>query len=559
MTEKRSFTKFINFINFSWPFLVLLLCELFFFRNVIASDLLFGDNGDGRFCTIVAEHWYQVLKGQHSFGSLGIFYPVDGTIAYSDMLLGYAPVYCLLRFLHFNMFAAYKWTLILIHAAGSFLMYGMLYITLKVRKGWALIATASFSFSSVYAFIILHTQLVIISLLPALAWSMILFVRAVLDEKRRRKNIFACLSVTLMAVLMYTGWYIAFFAIIFLLFYLAAYVLVSLIVKKKAFWAEAGVFIKKIGRDIFWYIGYAVLILLPFVRLYIPVMQMNGGHVYNSIVCYIPQLIDLINVTPHNLCMGWMFDALHLGDRTLTGEVWEGYSLVCWALFISMCILGIRALKHRKDLWILSVSLVLAIGISLLFTIQIGENGLSLWYLIYKLVPGAGSIRAVGRYLFVLLFPVSMAIGIFGSIGTQKLLSGHRTVYRIGAVVVFVLLFISNVTREGVAAGWYESEQMTVSGRVSPPPADCETVFVVNPPQEDRAPLFDQLDGMEIAAYYSLDTLNGYSAIIPEHYDGIVDVKGEDYIESVSRWIQIYGLTNVYAYDLSQNIWIKIN
>lgn len=556
MTESRKSIKWLNYI---WPYLVLLLCELFFFRNVIGSDLLFGDDGDGRFCTIVAEHWYQVLKGQHSFGRLGIFYPIDDTIAYSDMLLGYAPVYCVLRFMHFNMFAAYKWTLILIHAVGSVLMYGMLNVTLRVRKEWALIATASFSFSSVYAFIILHTQLAIISLLPALAWCMILFVKAVLDEKRWHKNVYACLSITLMAVLMYTGWYIAFFVIIFLLFYLAAYVLVAWIAKKKAFWAEVIVFLRKIGKDIWWYIGYTVLILLPFIRLYIPVLQMSGGRDYSSIVCYIPQLIDLINVTPDNLCMGWMFDALHLGERTLTGEVWEGYSLVCWALFIGMSILGMKVLKHKKDMRILMMALVLAIGLSLLFTIQIGEKGISLWYLIYRLMPGAGSIRAVGRYLFVLLFPVSVLIGVMGSIGTGKWLNDRRMVYNICVLAAFVLLFVSNITKGGVAANWSETEQLAFLDEVSSPPTDCETVFVVNPVKEERASLFDQLDAMEIAAYYSLGTINGYSGIFPKDFAGIDDVRGEHYIDSVSRWIHTYNLTNVYAYDLTQHIWIKID
>ena len=30
------------------PFVVLLFCEIFFFRNILTTDLLFGDDGDGK-------------------------------------------------------------------------------------------------------------------------------------------------------------------------------------------------------------------------------------------------------------------------------------------------------------------------------------------------------------------------------------------------------------------------------------------------------------------------------------------------------------------------------
>lgn len=74
------------------PIVILILYEIFFLRNIIASDLMVGDRGDGRLCMLIAEHWYQFFSGNESFAQLNMFYPAENTIAYSDMLLGYGIV-----------------------------------------------------------------------------------------------------------------------------------------------------------------------------------------------------------------------------------------------------------------------------------------------------------------------------------------------------------------------------------------------------------------------------------------------------------------------------------
>lgn len=564
--EKKKIDR--DLIKTLLPFVVLLFCEIFFFRNILTTDLLFGDDGDGKLCTLITEHWYQVLKGQKSFDTLGIFYPLQGTIAYSDMMLGYAPVYCILRALHFNMFFSYKWTLIIYHVFGALTMYGMLHHGLKVRREWAVIGTISFSISSGYAMMLLHTQLVIISLVPLMLWFVIGFVDALYKGNRLRKNICALAAVFMMGVLMYTGWYVAFFTILFIIFFIICYCVVSLCGKKSIFIKQVKEFFNKIGWDILLYIVFALFIIVPFLMLYIPVLKLNGGRVYEGIVCFIPQFVDLINVTPYNLCMGWMFDTLHLADRSLTSEVWQGYSLITWLLFLVLSVCGLQKMQKKSEVRIMSFSVLLAVLFSILFTVQIGEEGFSLWYWIFKLIPGAASIRAVGRYLLFLLIPVSILIAVFGSRCSDAWMAkltekyrDHKAVtagYGIAVLLLFALMFMGSIMQDGVMARWSETEELQFLSEVPPPPSDCESFFVMVNGQSENGWIGYNVQAMAIAAYYSLDTLNGYTGVFPDGSNGLVNIFADDYLGNVSRWIRTKEIKNVYAYNLTTYVWTKV-
>ncbi len=56
-----------------------------------------GDLGDGRFNQLLLEHGYQALRGLSAWDSPGQFYPIRGTLAYSDTHAGTLPIYAGLR------------------------------------------------------------------------------------------------------------------------------------------------------------------------------------------------------------------------------------------------------------------------------------------------------------------------------------------------------------------------------------------------------------------------------------------------------------------------------
>ena len=47
---------------------VIVICDVFFFRNIIFTDYMLGNLGDGLFCNLITEHWWQVILGNEGYG-----------------------------------------------------------------------------------------------------------------------------------------------------------------------------------------------------------------------------------------------------------------------------------------------------------------------------------------------------------------------------------------------------------------------------------------------------------------------------------------------------------
>src|ERR1044071_4827609 len=60
-------------------------------------DKFFGDRGDVRGFVYFMEHWYLSILGKASLFNPGIFYPTKRTLAYSDLLFGFAAPYSFYR------------------------------------------------------------------------------------------------------------------------------------------------------------------------------------------------------------------------------------------------------------------------------------------------------------------------------------------------------------------------------------------------------------------------------------------------------------------------------
>ena len=160
--SKRNKYLIYNFIIV----ICLIVSEIFFFRNILFSNNLFGSNGDGKLTTVIVEHWYNFFRGYEKFGELSMFYPVKNVLAYSDMFLFFGLIHSFFRILGMDMFNAYKYTLILVHVIGTISMFILLDKKFKLSKEWSLFGTVAFSFSSTYAKHVGHTQLMVCSMLP---------------------------------------------------------------------------------------------------------------------------------------------------------------------------------------------------------------------------------------------------------------------------------------------------------------------------------------------------------------------------------------------------------
>ncbi len=121
------------------PLFVLLLLEIFFWRNILFNDGMLGDLGDGRFTTLITEHWWQFLCGTESFSSIPLFYPTATSLGYSVLHLGFGVFHSLLRLFGVSIYPAFKWSVILMHLMGLITMYILLRGVLKVSAVWSMI------------------------------------------------------------------------------------------------------------------------------------------------------------------------------------------------------------------------------------------------------------------------------------------------------------------------------------------------------------------------------------------------------------------------------------
>ncbi len=190
-------------------------------------DLFPGDRGDGRLVTFLVEHWYQVVKGNNSWLSPPMFYPVKGTIGYADLMIGHAFPYTILRAIGLDMFHASELAIILLNFANFFVCYVLLRKILKFNNFASCAGALFFAFNSPKLVQLGHLQLQTLIFLPLAIIFVVLFARE--GETMSRLKAFILLSLAALSLdlqLMtgfYAGWFFIFWCFLFLVIALVSF------------------------------------------------------------------------------------------------------------------------------------------------------------------------------------------------------------------------------------------------------------------------------------------------------------------------------------------------
>jgi len=539
--------------------LVIVAMTIFLFRDLLIPGNMIGDRLDARLDNIITEHWFKVFCGNEKYSDFAMLYPVSNTVSYVDMLFDYAIPYSVLRFLGFNMFQSFKYTLISLHLLGSFSLYFLFRKVLKLQDVCALTGVTAFSFAAVWPNKMGHVQLLSICYYPLILIFLILALQNFENSKKRRLYLFFFL--TLYASQVYTGWYMFYFSAIFLMLCCAVFIIYCF-QKNKSILSIIWVQIKRNTVELICWFVYFFLLLTPFLNMMIPTLKTYGGRNWGELVFYSPEFIDIFNVGSNNLILGKLIQMINFAAYRSRGEfeLAEGFSII---LLIALCVLIRKFVKERENLTVndtyLSVayikqlilsSLIIGIGVSLIMPVNSG--GVSLWWFIYKFLPGASSVRVVARYYFFLILPMSILLAI--------LLDRYppRKHTRSMLVCFTVLLWVSNISISGVSAWNYHSE-LALLESVASPPQEAE-VFALYDSSGVKQPEYgdkyaNQLDAAMIADYYGLKTVNGQTGFFPEGWN-LHDITQDNYLAEVASWKLLNGFDeDVYIYDRATNIW----
>src|SRR5215218_694868 len=188
-------------------------------------DKFFGDRGDARGFVYFCEHWYQSILGKASLLNPGIFYPTKRTLAYSDLLFGFAAPYSFFRALGFSMFTSTELTIILLTFLAYCVAFVLLYRTLRFGVIPSCVGALFFAFNSPKFNQLTHLQLQYVLLLPLIFALVITFAKRVETINQRKAATLlslaaVCLNVQL-ATTFYYAWYFILWSILFLLLALA--------------------------------------------------------------------------------------------------------------------------------------------------------------------------------------------------------------------------------------------------------------------------------------------------------------------------------------------------
>jgi len=517
-------------------FIFLLAGILALFHPTVLSglSLMQTDPGDTRFNNYILEHGFQWMSGNPSNGNfwdLPMFFPARNTAAYSDILLGAAPPYWLFRLVGFLPDTAFQlWML-----AMGILNYSVAYWTM--RRGVGLSALAStggaylFAFAALRANQMSHQQLLPQFFSMLAVYCLIMIVRneqsPEMTSRWKPRGLIVLLFASLVLQL-FAGFYLGYFLCLGL-----ATLLGAAFFFREGRSAIGGV-VRRHAAAIVLAVAIATVPLAWMGYHYVQGEKEVGSRKWSEVSIMVPRPISWINMGPESWLYGWTRPYLGVSGMPLEWEHRLGLGLV------TLAITGIGLFRMSRETWgliALLASLVIAlIAFTYLWSIVP-------WWVIFKIAPGAGAIRAVTRISLLLLIAFSFGLAFF--LDSIK----NRTM----ALALLVLVCLE----QGVTTPSYAKHAIRcdVNRLASQIPADSKGFYYApcfisggNVQAWDELVYKHQIDAMYASLIAGVPTVNGYSGSTPQGWSELENVlirskSDADRIrKALGQWLRLHGL-----------------
>lgn len=516
-------------------------------------DTFFGDRGDVRGFVYFCEHWYQAIQGKTDLLSPAIFYPVKGTLAYSDLLLGYAIPYALFRSIGLGMFTSVEIVIILV----GFLSYLTCLIFLRVALDFGMFASAVaalfFAFNSPKFFQTNHLQLQFVLFLPLIFICIISFVKNAGNLSQKKAAFYLSLAGVFFVLQLMTAFYYAWFFV----FWTFLFLLLILVFKPSREFVMR--LVRQYWRAILLSAAVFLIGLTPFIVLYIPTIKVSTWYEYSFVRQMIPEWWALMSMGHSNYLWGWLSDVVTPNPPPDTwGELKVGLGVVSSLLWIVIAFCGAALIwKEAKHAGVTKANVVnnenvqqmapvflglMILATTLFYLIGMRYGGSSPWYYVYQIFPGGGAIRAVARYVLFLALPIAVAFAyIFDR--SLKWASNHprlkvkralsAAIVLIGAVIVVEQFSSHKVGSTGFSV---KTEEAYLKAMTAKLPGDCEA-FYISPGVAGTQNTYEyQYDAMLISILSGVPTFNASSSQFPPDWS-MYFVKEPDYESNIKKWI----------------------
>jgi hypothetical protein len=511
-------------------FLIIGLLALFHPMILSGFTLVQTDPGDTRLVNYILEHSYQwMLRNplHASFWDLPIFFPVRNTAANSEILLGVAPIYWLIRLVRVPPDTAFQfWMLAVVslNFTAAFILF---------RREIALPAFAAAGGAYVFAFAGLRaTQLSQQQLLPQF-FSVVAIICLVKllggpsisrAETARRDYLWTIGFFASLALQVYSSFYLAFFFSLGLFLYLVI-ALVPLESRRRI-----GAVLTAQWLPIALSSGIFVVALWWIAHHYKMTHDQLGGFEWSDIVMMVPRLTSWIDMGPQRWAYGWMTGIVDF--QSLPNEPAHRIGLGFVTLFTAVAGL----LGAWRNVWVkvAIVSTLTVLGIALVY-----PGNWSPWKLVFSLIPGGDAIRFVTRISLLVLIPLSLGVALF--------LSRLKS-----AKWILLLTFVIAVEQFHTTPSYNKLViRSHVEGLSKLVPRDCRSFYFASVGDSSGPSTYwvkNQLDAMWASTMAGVPTVNGFSGNIPLRWAPLWDctVKSESDLARVHinlfQWAEIQGL-----------------
>jgi hypothetical protein len=481
--------------------------------NVIGLHFAFfpGDLGDGRLNLYFLEHAHQFFSGHlKSYWDAPFMYPEKNVMAYSDNLLGSAPVFSLFRFLGMNTYKSYQLWFVVVSAFNYISAFYFLKYVFRNDYS-AVLGAFVFAFS-----IALQSQLTHAQTFPRFAIPLAFLMAVKFSEELKPAYFFSTLLFVVYQI--YCGIYLGFMLAV----PIGIYLLLT-IVKKKI--AERQVFF-----TFSWFSRIAlsalmnILILLPLMSHYLERKTSPGISGFKGILGSVPTLKSYLFSQHGSLFWNFLSRTGSNIESWWDHQIFTG-GIATLCLLVGICFLIVTLYKTKFRLSNLSVPLLLQLTGLVTCMLFVRIKGVSLYFFIY-FMPGFCSMRSMTRIINVEL--------IFFAISTAFIFTAILNKYsRFGMLIfiaAFVLMILDNYFH---SAESYRTNVSVARERlsciekvVSKIPAG--SVFSYEPPNLEPTPIFFHMDAMLVSQQYQLKTLNAYTGSSPAEYKRYWDKPDED-------------------------------
>ena len=199
-------------------------------------------------------------------------------------------------------------------------------------------------------------------------------------------------------------------------------------------------------------------------------------------------------------------------------------------------------------------AMVLASWALLVLGMRYGEAA-SPWRLVHAWVPGAGAVRAVGRYVILLTLPMSLGFAWLIDKGLRWAAGRRRPIEARGIYAVIVALTSFVLCEQVGWSGGFSKpvERAYLAALAADLAADCE-VFYLAAPRQGTSDYEHQYDAMLVSILTGVPTINGLTSQVPRGWNLMVTDPSE-YEANVRDWIAREQITeNVCRLEIARPI-----